>query len=124
MTLIAVFGDVHGHLAGMYHLVEKYNQRNDRPIDIVLQTGDMGAFTGVDRADSATRKHAVGDPTELGFPDYVAGYSRRSDKVTYDTDRTMSAGHTEPASSRSPSGLEASLALLWAYALVLPRLRP
>jgi Icc-related predicted phosphoesterase len=73
VSLIAIFGDVHGNLAGMYRLVERYNARHAGAIEIVLQTGDMGAFPDADHCDSATRKHAAKDPTELGFAEYVTG---------------------------------------------------
>ncbi|MBN1359365.1 MAG: metallophosphoesterase [Sedimentisphaerales bacterium] len=70
---IAVVGDVHGHLAGMYRILARYNQAHDEPIELVLQAGDFGAFPDAERLDGATRKHVKNDPTELGFSAYLAG---------------------------------------------------
>lgn len=74
--MIALFGDVHGNLAGMYGLVERYNRKHGAAIDVVLQIGDLGAFPDPDKLDPATRRYANRDATELGFRAYHVGERR------------------------------------------------
>jgi len=57
----------------MYRLVEHYNASHVCRIEVVLQTGDIGAFPDLDRLDSATRKRAAKDATELGFVEFAQG---------------------------------------------------
>ena len=55
--IVAVFGDVHGNLPGMYELCESWQQDNKEQIDLVLQTGDMGLWSSFDQMDKATKRY-------------------------------------------------------------------
>jgi calcineurin-like phosphoesterase family protein len=68
---IAVVGDVHGHLALMYAILGRWQREHARRIDLILQVGDLGAFLPTSVLDSATRKHALRDPEELGFAEFA-----------------------------------------------------
>lgn len=68
---IAVAGDVHGHLALLYAVLGRWQQETDRPIALVLQVGDLGAFAADSALDQATRRHAAHDAEELGFADFA-----------------------------------------------------
>lgn len=76
--LVAVFGDVHGALDGMYEVARRWSGESGLAIDLVLQCGDLGAFRSADpndeaAADRATRRRLERDPTELGAVPYLNG---------------------------------------------------
>jgi Icc-related predicted phosphoesterase len=71
--ILALFGDVHGNLAGLYGLCQQWEQEADQKIDLVLQTGDMGLWRYEDSLDKATRKHLKHDRTELAGIAYLSG---------------------------------------------------
>jgi len=71
--IIALFGDVHGNLDGMYALCREWECARGTAIDLVLQTGDMGLWTRREQVDAATRRHLQGDPSELGGAPYLEG---------------------------------------------------
>ncbi|MEW6207442.1 MAG: metallophosphoesterase [Acidobacteriota bacterium] len=68
---IAVVGDVHGHLALMYAVLGRWQKESGRRIDVILQCGDMGAFTDHSHIDQATARWAEDDPDELGFAEFA-----------------------------------------------------
>jgi len=68
---IAVVGDVHGHLALLYAILGRWQRESGRPIDLILQVGDLGAFAPGGPVDQATRRHAERDPEELGFAEFA-----------------------------------------------------
>jgi len=72
-VIVAVFGDVHGNLAGMYELCKSWQQEKKESIDLVLQTGDMGLWQSFDQMDKATRKHYAKDQNELAAEAYISG---------------------------------------------------
>lgn len=51
----------------MLYLVWEYQKRYQKTVDLVLLTGDVGIFPDVRNLDSATRKHSLTKPEELGF---------------------------------------------------------
>lgn len=67
---IAVFADVHGRILLAFKLCARWQQETGEQIDLILQAGDLGTFPDLARADSATKRHAERDPSELGFLDY------------------------------------------------------
>lgn len=71
--VIAVFGDVHGQLEGMYELCRSWEDETGQAIAAILQTGDLGIFPDPVNLDRATRRHAERDPSELGAADYLSG---------------------------------------------------
>jgi len=71
--IIAVFGDVHGNLGGMYELCQGWEKENRQQIDLVLQTGDMGLWGSFEHMDKATRKHFAKDESELAAAAYLSG---------------------------------------------------
>jgi hypothetical protein len=73
MKTFAVFGDVHGRITLMLVLARRWEEDTGRPLDGVLQVGDMGAFPDTGRLDRATVRHAARDTDELGFSEYVRG---------------------------------------------------
>lgn len=42
--IMAVFGDAHGNLDGMFEAVQGYEQYNQATVQGILQAGDLGAF--------------------------------------------------------------------------------
>jgi len=64
-VIVAIFGDVHGNLPGMYELCKSWQQDKYEHIDLVLQTGDMGLWSSFDQMDKATKKHYKKDESEL-----------------------------------------------------------
>lgn len=71
--LICLFGDVHGNLPAAYELVARWEASRKRSIDAVLLAGDVAMFPDLNRIDTATRKHAKSDPTELFSALYIEG---------------------------------------------------
>ena len=71
--IIAVFGDVHGQLDGMYQLCQWWEAAQGRRIGLVLQIGDLGVWRDDSALDRATRRFAERDASELGGRDYVEG---------------------------------------------------
>lgn len=63
--IVAVFGDVHGNLPGMYELCKSWQQEKKESIDLVLQTGDMGLWQSSEQMDKAMKKHYTQDESEL-----------------------------------------------------------
>ncbi|MGQ0702351.1 MAG: metallophosphoesterase, partial [Gemmatimonadales bacterium] len=68
---IAVVGDVHGHLALLYAILGRWRRETGKPIHLILQVGDLGAFDPGSRLDRATQRHAQSDPEELGFGEFA-----------------------------------------------------
>lgn len=66
---IAIFADIHGKILLPFKMVSKYNELTDKPIALILQCGDVGAFPDLSKLDRATVKHAKEDRDELGFHD-------------------------------------------------------
>lgn len=71
--IVAVFGDVHGNLPGLYDCVKRWEEKSGGKIDLVLQTGDMGLFRSEEEMDKASRKHLARDATELAAAVYLSG---------------------------------------------------
>jgi hypothetical protein len=64
---VCVIGDVHGHLQLALCVAARWQQVLGVAFDAVLLCGDVGTFTSEDQIDSATRRHAKGNPCELEF---------------------------------------------------------
>ena len=73
LVIVAIFGDVHGNLPGMYQLCKNWQQENKEHIDLVLQTGDMGLWRCFGEMDKATRRHFAKDESELASAAYLSG---------------------------------------------------
>lgn len=71
--IAAVFGDVHGNLAGMYDCCKDWEQQKAKQIDLILQTGDMGLWRSLEEMDKATKKYYTKDKSELGGRPYISG---------------------------------------------------
>jgi Icc-related predicted phosphoesterase len=71
---IAIFSDLHGRLLLAFQLCARWQRETGETIDLILQAGDLGAFSAVERLDKATRKYAEYDPTELGFLEHFYRY--------------------------------------------------
>jgi Icc-related predicted phosphoesterase len=69
---IAVFADVHGRVALCFDLCARWQEATGETVDLILQAGDLGAFPHTAVLDSATKKHAEKDPTELGFSQHFS----------------------------------------------------
>jgi hypothetical protein len=67
---IAIAGDVHGHLSLLYAILGRWQRESRKPIDLILQVGDLGAFGAESTLDQATRRRAEIDPEELGFAQF------------------------------------------------------
>jgi len=71
--IVAIFGDVHGNLPGMYELCADWQRQQKEKIDLVLQTGDMGLWRSFEEMDKATNKHYAKDRSELAAAVYLSG---------------------------------------------------
>lgn len=71
--IVAVFGDVHGNLPGMYDCCMEWQQQEAKQIDLVLQTGDMGLWRSFEEMDKATKKYYTKDKSELAAAAYISG---------------------------------------------------
>lgn len=71
--ILAVFGDVHGNLPGMYELCKSWEQEKKQRIDLVLQTGDIGLWSSFEQMDRATKKYYTKDKSELAAGAYLSG---------------------------------------------------
>ncbi|GHO42027.1 metallophosphatase family protein [Ktedonospora formicarum] len=78
---IAIFSDLHGRLLLAFQLCRRWQRETGENIDLILQAGDVGAFSDVQRLDKATRRYAEQDPTELGFLEHFRHYDSAVDKV-------------------------------------------
>lgn len=65
--VVAVFGDVHGHLRLLFQLCRLWQLEHGRHLDGILQCGDLGFFPEPARLDDATARIALENPEELGF---------------------------------------------------------
>ncbi len=71
--IVAIFGDVHDNLPGMYELCAIWQKESKEHIDLVLQTGDMGLWSSFEQMDKATKKHFAKDESELASAVYLSG---------------------------------------------------
>src|SRR5258705_13857011 len=82
---IAVFADLHGRLLLAFQLCRRWQRETGETIVLILQAGDLGAFSAVERLDKATRRYAEHDPTELGFLEEFIRYDSAVDRVLAET---------------------------------------
>lgn len=66
-SIIAVVGDVHGHLQLACAMVARWQKELDTKFEAVFLCGDVGTFTDESQLDSATRAHVKKNPCELEF---------------------------------------------------------
>jgi Icc-related predicted phosphoesterase len=71
--IVAIFGDVHGNLPGMYTCCQDWQKQYVKQINLVLKTGDMGLWQSHNQMDRATKKHYLKDESELAATDYLLG---------------------------------------------------
>jgi len=71
--ILAIAGDLHGALDALYDRLRTWEARSGRRIVLVLQSGDLGAFTNASILDRSTRKRMEKDPLELGAAPYLEG---------------------------------------------------
>lgn len=71
--LIAVFGDVHGNLAGLYALCAEWENTSGRKIDLALQIGDMELWRNAEEMKAADPKRRNVDNSFLAAAPYVSG---------------------------------------------------
>ena len=69
MIRVAIFSDVHGKLLLPFKLVHQYQLDFNKPVDLIIQCGDLGAYPDLNTLDKATIRHAQHDRDELGFHD-------------------------------------------------------
>ncbi|MGF1506373.1 MAG: metallophosphoesterase [Anaerolineae bacterium] len=85
----AVFADVHGRGALCFDLCARWQQHTGEPIDLIMQAGDFGAFPERARLDSATRRDARRERTELGFMYHFVGITPEIDALLAKTDAPL-----------------------------------
>lgn len=79
---VLLAGDVHGYLRLLFAQARAVEQvLLGRPLDLIVQVGDLGAYPEPERADTATRRHAREHPEELGFARYFAQRSPEADAI-------------------------------------------
>ncbi len=66
-TIIAVVGDVHGHLQLACCMLARWQRELGVMFEAAFLCGDVGTFTDSAQLDSATRAHAKRNPCELEF---------------------------------------------------------
>ncbi|MBM4088886.1 MAG: hypothetical protein FJ276_05560 [Planctomycetes bacterium] len=66
-AVVAIVGDVHGHLQLACCVLARWQQELGVRFEAVLLCGDVGTFTDASQLDSATRAHAKSNPCELEF---------------------------------------------------------
>lgn len=66
-SVIAVVGDVHGHLQLACCALARWQKELGEQFDAVLLCGDVGTFTNFSQLDNATCGHAKSNPRELEF---------------------------------------------------------
>jgi Icc-related predicted phosphoesterase len=74
---IAVFADLHGRVLLAFKLCARWQQETGETIDLILQAGDLGAFSGMETLDKASRRYAEKDPTELGFIEHFRHFDQK-----------------------------------------------
>ncbi len=67
MSRILLFSDTHGRIPLMLRIALEVQRRGGVRIDGILVAGDLGVWPVDERLDSATRRFAQVDPSELGF---------------------------------------------------------
>jgi Icc-related predicted phosphoesterase len=82
---IAVFADLHGRLLLAFKLCARWQRETGEQIDLILQAGDLGAYPDFSRLDSATRRYAERDPTELGFLNQFTHYDAKVAAILEET---------------------------------------
>ena len=86
---IAVFSDTHGRVLLAFKLCRRWEEESGERLDLILQSGDLGAFPDLSRLDQATRRYAERDPTELGFSEHFVSPSRSVERVLSDLQADM-----------------------------------
>jgi hypothetical protein len=66
-SLLAVLGDVHGHLQLALGVLARWQEHLGQRFEAVFLCGDVGTFTEESPPDSATHQHARRKPCELEF---------------------------------------------------------
>lgn len=102
--LIAVFGDVHGNLAGLYELCAEWEKTSGRPIDLALQIGDMELWRNPEEMKAADPKRRDVDDSFLGAAPYITGEKRipvetwfvHGNNENYELLRSASGGKIDP----------------------------
>ncbi len=64
---ICLVGDAHGRVYHMVAAVLELQERLGKPLDLVIQVGDLEAFPDLELLDDATKRWAEKDPSELHF---------------------------------------------------------
>lgn len=78
-------GDVHGHIRLLFAQARAVERvLLGRPLDLILQVGDLGVFPDPKRADKATRRHARDQPEQFGFAAFFAHRSAEADALFED----------------------------------------
>lgn len=88
---IAIFADIHGKILLPFLMVDAYQKQTGKKIDLILQCGDLGAFSSKDSLDKATLRHAQKDRDELGFMDDFVKINPKVEKFLNTLDINMYA---------------------------------
>ena len=71
MATYLIFGDLHGRILPAFGLARAWQRHSGETLSALLQVGDLGYYPDHTRLDRATKRHAQGDPMELGARDVV-----------------------------------------------------
>ena len=80
-AIIAVLGDLHGHLTLAFRLLRQWEIEHGEKIDFILQVGDLGCYPDPFNLDNTTKRFAERDPDELGFMNHYYYGSPESDAI-------------------------------------------
>ena len=76
--LIGLLGDVHGRAFHALAAVAEWQETLGRRFDLVVQVGDLGAYTSVERMDAASRRYLDADPSQADFGRLLTAAGRRA----------------------------------------------
>lgn len=67
---IAVLGDLHGHFELAFTILQRWENKHQKKLDLILQVGDFGIWPKPYMLDPPTYKFAQHDPAEISFPQF------------------------------------------------------
>ena len=65
--LVGFVGDVHGLAYHVVALLSTWQRVTHKKLDIIVQVGDMGAYSVLDRMDESSRRQMELDPAQADF---------------------------------------------------------
>lgn len=88
--LIGFIGDVHGSVFLAIAALATWQRQLGHRFDLLIQSGDLGAYRDLDRLDPASQRYLAVDPSQADFPRLLDATGRRVDllwalRTSFDT---------------------------------------